>query len=120
MLAVSCDEYGALAGGGAVDYDKLLSITAQHLEREVLPAVEQLEMQLRRRQGGRARPAERPLGHPAPEAWAGALTGSTLIQMAGWRRPLEVRASDLEVPACDLGVDDAALRRHFACNGLGL
>ena len=39
VLAVGCDEYKALAGGGgAVDYDRLLSITAQHLERAIRQA----------------------------------------------------------------------------------
>jgi hypothetical protein len=40
VLGVGCDEYQALAGaGGVVDYDRLLSITAQHLERAIRQAV---------------------------------------------------------------------------------
>jgi hypothetical protein len=44
VLAVSCDEYAALAGGGAagggaVDYDKLLSITTRHLARAIEQAL---------------------------------------------------------------------------------
>ena len=36
VLDVGCDEYKVLAGeGGAVDYDKLLTITNQHLERAI-------------------------------------------------------------------------------------
>lgn len=36
VLDVGCDEYRVLAGaGGAVDYDKLLTITNQHLERAI-------------------------------------------------------------------------------------
>jgi len=36
VLDVGCDEYKVLAGaGGAVDYDKLLTITNQHLQRAI-------------------------------------------------------------------------------------
>src|SRR5262252_1186978 len=36
VLEVGCDEYKVLAGaGGAVDYDKLLTITNQHLQRAI-------------------------------------------------------------------------------------
>jgi hypothetical protein len=36
VLDVGCDEYRVLAGeGGSVDYDKLLTITNQHLERAI-------------------------------------------------------------------------------------
>ena len=38
VLDIGCDEYKVLAGGGAggsVDYDKLLTITNQHLERAI-------------------------------------------------------------------------------------
>jgi hypothetical protein len=36
VLDVGCEEYGVLAGaGGTVDYDRLLTITNQHLERAI-------------------------------------------------------------------------------------
>jgi hypothetical protein len=39
VLGIGCDEYKTLAGTGAgVDYDKLLTITAQHLERAIRQA----------------------------------------------------------------------------------
>jgi hypothetical protein len=39
VLGIGCDEYKALAGGGeGVDYDKLLTITCQHLERAIRQA----------------------------------------------------------------------------------
>lgn len=39
VLGIGCEEYKALAGGGqGVDYDKLLTITAQHLERAIRQA----------------------------------------------------------------------------------
>jgi hypothetical protein len=41
VLAIGCEEYATLTGGkgGAVDYDRLLSITAQHLERAIRQAL---------------------------------------------------------------------------------
>jgi hypothetical protein len=50
VLDIDCHEYQALTGaGGSVDYDKLLSITGQHLERAIVEAL------------ALPRPKERPL-----------------------------------------------------------
>jgi len=39
VLEIGCDEYRLLAGGGGVDYEKLLTITNTHLERAIRQAL---------------------------------------------------------------------------------